>query len=185
MEKQLETMAKDLTPQNQPSTQNSENAPKASAPSFFSKKLLMIGIPIFVVQLAVVYFLMAKLVLAPAHSEPAAAKTEEENQKAESATQNIFLIKDIIVNPAGTNGTRFLLTTVGVEVSTPEAQQELEKKEVQVRDLLNSILTSKGLTELVSTEQRELLRGEISKKIGEMLRTGKLKNVYFSKFIIQ
>ena len=74
---------------------------------------------------------------------------------------------------------------MGIEVSTPEGQAELEKKEVQVRDLLNSILTSKGLNELVSIEQRELLRIEISKKVGELLKSGKLRNVYFSKFIIQ
>jgi flagellar protein FliL len=178
-------MAKELSPLTQPAAQNTDQAVKASAPSFFSKKIFIIGVPIFVVQLAVLYFLMAKFIAAPPHVENTAVKTEDETQKAESATQNIFLIKDVIINPAGTNGTRFLLTTVGIEVSTPEAQQELEKKEVQVRDLLNSILTSKGLNELVSIEQRELLRGEISKQVGGLLKSGKLRNVYFSKFIIQ
>jgi len=178
-------MAKELISQGQSPAQSADVAAKAAAPPFFSKKILMIGIPIFVVQLAIVYFLMAKFVVSPAHADGAAAKPEDETQKTESTTQNIFLIKDVIVNPAGTNGTRFLLTTVGIEVSTPEAQQELEKKEVQVRDMLNSILTSKELSELVSIEQREILRGEISKKVGEMIKTGKLRNVYFSKFIIQ
>jgi flagellar protein FliL len=178
-------MAKELISQSQGAAQNADTAVKAATPSFFSKKLIMIGIPIFVVQLAIIYFIMAKFFVAPSHAESTAAKTETEGQKAETETQNIFLIKDMIVNPAGTNGTRFLLTTVGIEVSTPEAQQELEKKEVQVRDLLNSILTSKELADLVSIEQREVLRGEISKRVGEMLKTGKLRNVYFSKFIIQ
>lgn len=178
-------MAKELSPLSQSAAQNSEPAAKAAAPSFFSKKIIMIGIPIFVVQLAVLYFLMAKFVAAPTHAATGVPKAEDESQKTESATQNIFLIKDVIVNPAGTNGTRFLLTTVGIEVSTPEAQQELEKKEVQVRDLLNSILTSKELNELVSIEQRELLRVEISKQVGGLLKSGKLRNVYFSKFIIQ
>ncbi len=178
-------MAKELSPLNQSSAQSTDTAVKTPAQPFFTKKIIMIGVPIFVVQLAIIYFLMAKFIAAPAHTAASPAKVEEEAQKAESATQNIFLIKDIIINPAGTNGTRFLLTTVGIEVSTPEAQQELEKKEVQVRDVLNSILTSKGLSELVSIEQRELMRNEISKKVGELLKSGKLRNVYFSKFIIQ
>jgi len=178
-------MAKELPPLNQSSTQNADQAAKPPAQPFFTKKIIMIGVPIFLVQLAIIYFLMAKFIAAPQHAEASAVKAEEEGQKAESLTQNIFLIKDVIINPAGTNGTRFLLTTVGIEVSTPEAQQELEKKEVQVRDMLNSILTSKGLNELVSIEQRELLRLEISKKVGELLKSGKLRNVYFSKFIIQ
>jgi len=178
-------MAKELPTPNQSSTQNSEPAVKASAPSFFSKTNLMIGVPIFFVQLAIVYFLIAKFFAPAGHTENSTPKAGEESQKTESATQNIFLIKDVIINPAGTNGTRFLLTTVGIEVSTPEAQQELEKKEVQVRDLLNSILTSKGLDELVSIQQRELLRVEISKRVGDLLKAGRLRNVYFSKFIIQ
>ena len=178
-------MAKEPFPSSQAAPQNAEAAPKTPAPAFSVKKLIMVGVPIFVVQLVIVYFLIMKFVSAPGHAEANASKAEEESQKAESAVQNIFLIKDVIINPAGTNGTRFLLTTVGIEVSTPEAQQELEKKEVQVRDLLNSILTSKGLNELVSIEQRELLRVEISKRVSGLIKTGKLRNVYFSKFIIQ
>src|ERR1700690_2546337 len=112
-------MAKELSPLSQPAAQNTDTAGKESAPPFFLKKNFMIGIPIFVVQLAVLYFLIAKFVAAPTHAEHTASKTEDESQKAESATQNIFLIKDVIINPAGTNGTRFLLTTVGIEVSTP------------------------------------------------------------------
>ena len=178
-------MAKELLTQPQAPVQGNDQVAKAPSVPVFSKKVIIIGIPIFLVQLAIVYFLMVKFLGSSAHAQNGGAKAEEEAQKAEVTTQNIFLIKDVIVNPAGTNGTRFLLTTVGIEVSTPEAQQELEKKEVQVRDMLNSILTSKGLPDLVSIDQRELLRAEISKKVGEMLKTGKLKNVYFSKFIIQ
>lgn len=178
-------MAKEITPTEQSTASSSTGAEKA-AQSIFSKKLIIIGIPIFVVQLAILYFLIAKFVVPSTNVEHAPVKTsEEETQKTENATQNIFLIKDIIINPAGTNGTRFLLTTVGIEVSTPEAQQELEKKELQVRDLLNSILTSKGLNDLVDMEQRELLRTEISKKVGDLVKSGRMKNVYFSKFIIQ
>lgn len=179
-------MVRETAPIEQSSTSPPTAADKSGQPSIFSKKLIIIGIPTFLVQLAIVYFLMAKFVVPSTNIEHAAAKvSEEETAKAESATPNIFLIKDIIINPAGTNGTRFLLTTVGIEVSTPEAQQELEKKELQVRDLLNSILTSKGLNDLVNMDQRELLRAEISKKVGELVKAGKMKSVYFSKFIIQ
>ena len=95
------------------------------------------------------------------------------------------MVKDLIVNPAGTNGTRFLLTTVGFEVTTPETQKELEAKEVQVRDILNTVLTGKGLDELVDVSQRETLRAEIAEKINALLKNGTLSSVYFSKFIIQ
>ena len=171
-------------------TQSPEQAkqpppPPAGPQGVTPVKLAVIGIPVFLVQLAVVYFLVAKFVApssAPSQAEP--AKGAEQKESAEQA-KSIFVVKDIIVNPAGTNGTRFLLTTVGFEISGAEREKDLEKKEVQVRDVLNTILTSKGLDDLVKVEQRDQLRKEISLKVGELLPPGALTNVYFSKFIIQ
>lgn len=97
----------------------------------------------------------------------------------------MFIVKDLIVNPAGTNGTRYLLLTVGIEASTSEGVKELEKKEIQVRDALNTVLTTKGLDELASVERREDLRTEIQTKVGSLVKAGSVTNVYFSKFIIQ
>lgn len=181
-------MAKELIQAEQ--KQEEGTAEKTASKPFLSKKLIIIGIPIFVVQLAVIYFLAVKFI-APSSAAPAkesgkeAAKSAEHKEGSGVEEQNIFVVKDVIVNPAGTNGTRFLLTTVGFEVSSPECEKELEKKEVQVRDALNTVLTSKGLDELVGVEQREALRAEVAKKVGEILRTGSLSKVYFSKFIIQ
>jgi flagellar protein FliL len=177
-------MAKETQPPDQ-SKQPQQAAPPAAAQGATPMKLIIIGIPVFLVQLAVVYFLVSKFA-APssttAQSEP--VKAAEQKESAEAA-KSIFVVKDVIVNPAGTNGTRFLLTTVGFEINGVEQEKEIEKKEVQVRDVLNTILTSKGLDELVSTEQREQLRKEIFQKVGEVLPAGTLSNVYFSKFIIQ
>jgi flagellar basal body-associated protein FliL len=74
---------------------------------------------------------------------------------------------------------------VGFEVSSSEARKELEAKDVQLRDMLNTILTSKDLVTLSMVEQREPLRKEIASKVAAMLQRGTLNNVYFSKFIIQ
>ncbi len=164
----------------------------ASAQKLPIKKLVMFGVPIFLVQLVLVYFLITK-VLMPAPSGPATAEAEATEEPAATeghgseggSDGSIYVVKDLIVNPAGTNGTRFLLTTVGFEVTTPEGLKELETKDVMVRDALNTILTSKDLATLVNVEGREALRKEIEEKVGSLLRTGTLTNVYFSKFIIQ
>lgn len=152
------------------------------------KKLLMFGVPVFIVQLVVVYFVMTRFASPPPAGEtvqPASEAKGSHEATAEAGEQNIYVVKDVIVNPAGTNGTRFLLTTIGFEVSTGEGKKELENKDVQVRDVLNSILTSKDLSYLVNADGREPLRQEISQKVGELIRNGSLTNVYFSKFIIQ
>jgi flagellar protein FliL len=176
-------MAKETQPPEQSKTPPAAPAPASAGVT--PMKLIIIGVPVFLVQLAVVYFLVAKFV-APSSGAAAAepAKPAETKESADAA-KSIFVVKDVIVNPAGTNGTRFLLTTVGFEINGAEREKDLEKKEVQVRDVLNTVLTSKGLDELVRPDQREALRKEIFQKVSEMLPAGTLTNVYFSKFIIQ
>lgn len=162
------------------------------------KKLLIIGIPVFLVQLVVLFFLATKFFGPSSQTQhPATSGSEREAESKEpsneggregakeGAEQSIFVVKDLIVNPAGTNGSRFLLLTVGFETSTPEGAKELEKREIQVRDALNTILTAKALDELSGNDRREALRGEIQAKVGELLKGGAITNVYFSKFIIQ
>jgi flagellar protein FliL len=172
---------------NQEATQPAAPVPAhVAVKSLFSiplKKLLIIGVPMFIVQVIVVYFLIAKFVLKPAAGAETA--TASATEKAESADPNLLVIKDIIINPAGTNGGRFLLATIGIDVSSPEALVELNKKEVQVRDVLNTVLTEKTLPQLIDVTLREQLRTEIAKKIGEIINIGKVRNIYFSKLIIQ
>ncbi|NUN69056.1 MAG: flagellar basal body-associated FliL family protein [Bacteroidetes bacterium] len=175
-------MAKEAAPANAPA------APAAETPkdSFSLKKILMIGIPIVLVQIVLIYFVFVKFI-APSMAggqQHAAPEAEPAADVKEEAAQ-VLVIKDLIINPAGTNGTRFLLTTVGLEVPTAEIKAELEQKEIQTRDILNSVLTSKGLEELTIPQFKETLRKEILEKVNANLRTGKVRNVYFSKFIIQ
>ena len=180
-------MAKD-TPV--PDSKAQQAAPAAAAPpkeGFSMKKILMFGGPIILIQIVVIYFLMTKFMTpsaAQGGQQPAAAQEEKKGEGGEQTTQ-IVVIKDVIVNPAGTNGSRLLVTTVGLEVATAEAKVELEQKEVQTRDVLVTILTGKRLEELAAPEQRETLREEIGQRVNKLLHNSKLKNVYISKFIIQ
>ena len=173
-----ETKAKEQSPE----TAVEEKKPKKS---FFSKKLIIFGAVIFVVQFAVLYFLSAKLIIPMTAKQSGIAREEEKKEEKPPVEQQIFLVKDIIINPAGTNGSRFLLTTIGFEVNGPEAKIEIEKKEVELRDVLNTVLTSKPLEELAASERREALRDEIARRVTVILKPNSLAKVYFSKYIIQ
>jgi len=177
-------MAKDSLAADQRPETPAPAAP-AAAKSFSMKKVLMFGVPIFLVQVVVIYFLVIKFVFPSNTTQVEEKKPEPVSEKKEEVVRPVYVVSDLIVNPAGTNGTRFLLTTIGVEVDSPQTKIELEQKDIQIRDALITILTGKGLDQLGKIEQREILRSEISLKISEILTTGKPKNVYFGKFIIQ
>ena len=176
-------MAKDSLATEQKSEASAATPPPAK--SFSMKKVLIFGVPIFLIQVVLIYFLVTKFIFPPTASHAAETKGETVAEKKEEPARQVYVVSDLIVNPAGTNGTRFLLTTIGVEVDSPQTKIELEQKDIRVRDALISILTSKGLDQLGKVDQRETLRSEIAAKIGEMLTSGKPRNVYFGKFIIQ
>ncbi len=179
-------MAKDIPVYDQPVAPVLPETPKEQ-PAFSPKKLIIFGIPVFLIQFVMVYFLTVKFI-APANTSQDVSPGGEKKPSGEKGIEEehqVFLLKEVLVNPAGTNGTRFLLTSIGFEVASPEAKQEMEKKEVEVRDIMNTILTNKTLAELVDFQKRELIRSEIAQKASKLLKSGALKKVYFSKFIIQ
>lgn len=174
--------------QNVPQTEAQQQPVAPEKPSV--KKMLLIGVPLFLIQVVVVYFLVVKFFTPGTTNTGGTPNSSPGMEQAvvsegSSSSENIYIIKDIIINPAGTNGNRYLLATVGLEASNKATWAELTQKEVQVRDVLNTILTSKTLLELVDVTKREALRTEIAKKTTALLKNGVVKNVYFSKYIIQ
>jgi flagellar protein FliL len=156
--------------------------------------MIGIGVGVFLLQTVLVYLLIV-FVLVPklsggghdGASKEAQAQAADATSAAEAknAGQFVFVVKDLIINPAGTGGTRFLLTTVGVETASDEELKSIEKKDVLVRDVLNTILASKTVESLDDQTQREGLRKEIRDSLQKSIHPEKVSQVYFSKFIIQ
>lgn len=158
-------------------------APAAKTGSSLSK-IIMIGVPIFLLQVVVVYFLTANFIVPMSLNKPVEEEAEEVAKKL-PVGQHIVNVKDVIVNPAGTNGSRFLLVSVAFDVDTEEARKDLEKKDTVLRDMLLSSLSIKSLDQLIDPFERENLRKELRKKSSELLSEGSILNVYFSKYIVQ
>lgn len=171
--------------------------PQSESKGMPMSKMLMIGGGVFVLQIVIVYFLITIFVV-PKMSSGDSQKTKNEHTKnADGVEENasaeevknpgkyVFAVKDIIINPAGTGGARFLLATVGIEVADEEELKAIEGKDVLVRDALNTIFGAKTLEQLDDQTNREALRKEIKTALNKTLRPEKVHQVYFSKFIIQ
>ena len=170
--------------------------------SMFNPKVLMIGLPIFIVQLVAVYFITANVLLSGGHTtaqkeaDNNTEATTEESEKGHSGeTENkvsengasglIFSVDDMIVNPAQTNGKMLLLASLGLSVENEEAKKSLEEKQVIVKDAIISVLSSKNVTQLGSATYRDTLKTEILKNLAVQMPGSNVNNIYFSKFIIQ
>ena len=145
------------------------------------KMVLMIGLPLILFQAGIAYFLISKI----AQPQQAVADVAEEEQDDSGEPGLLYMVPDVIVNPAGTQGIRFLNITLALEFTNPDVEKELTEKEVQLRDILIGILVSKTLEDIDSSEEKDMLKEEIREKVNGLLKSGKIRKVYFSNFVMQ
>ncbi len=94
-------------------------------------------------------------------------------------------IKEIVVNPAGTGGSRYLSVSLGFAFTSQKTRAKFEDNELMVRDALISILSSKTVTQLTDAKQKEIMRYQIKKRLSKLLKTKKLDAVYYTDFVLQ
>jgi len=140
-----------------------------------------------VLEVILAYFLVTKMI-APKMKATAAQPGVEQVEKKSKTIGKIYEVKDIIVNPAGTGATRYLNTTIGLEVENEPLIAELESRIPQIRDALIDILVGKTIEQLDGVEDKQVLREEILTRINDILPTtgkGKVAHVYLIDFVIQ
>jgi flagellar FliL protein len=183
-----------MSPQNDPN-QTAENPEAAGQPEAKKKK----GIPkiaiyaaIGVVVLAVGYFAATSFMKKSGGEETQTAGEEKEKPEKEAKKENkaegkglIFSVADIIVNPSGTSGTRFLSASISFEVGSPATVKLFEEREPLIRDALITILGSKTMEQLSDAKQKEITRYQIRKRVEQLLKVDDLAAVYFTDFILQ
>jgi flagellar FliL protein len=162
-----------------------------AAPSKINMKVFLFGIPVFLLQLVFVYYITANILLNRHEYGVEAATPDDESEEVSDTAEvvelgkHIYAVDDIIVNPAGTDGKKLLLTSVGFDVATEESLKELEVKEILVKDMIISILSEKSLQKLRHWSYKDSLRQEIAVNMQSFLPSIQVNKVYFSKFIIQ
>jgi flagellar FliL protein len=147
----------------------------------------------FVVLVVASFFLTSKVIKPFMVSQLKSSAAKKAKAKAvvkpkapvANEVKEVFMVEDMVVNPAETNGTRFLNTTIGLGVGDLLAKQTLEEKAPQVRDALISILTTKTIPELVQPDGKKILRNEIIKKVDRIIAPYQVLEVYFVAFVLQ
>lgn len=160
-------------------------------------KWLKIGVPVILVQIIAAYFLASYLIIpmffdeAKANTDdgtPAQEEVAEDSDDSESQDNEfgfIFKVEDVIVNPAESRGSQFVLINIAFELKEEGDISELERREPQIRDILIRIISSKPIDQLDGPDDKEMLREEIKEPVSALLPAHHLNNVYFVNYIIQ
>lgn len=137
--------------------------------------------------------LLAERAAPPAAAETHAADPEEQDGGADGASEGgeaaarpIHTVENLVLNPAGTSGTRFLMVTVALELADDAAAAQAKQRDPEVRDVLLRVLGTKTVDALTDVGAREALKRELKDSTSAVFRKkGAVRGLYLPQFVVQ
>jgi flagellar FliL protein len=114
--------------------------------------------------------------------------TAEEEVVEEEVPEEIgplYSLGTLIVNLADEGGKRYLRVSIELELETVDMTEEVEKRLPQVRDSILMILPTKTFADINTTPGKIAVRDELLAAMNEIVKTGKINNLYFTEFVVQ
>ena len=113
------------------------------------------------------------------------ADAKEAKNIAGAATPT-YKFENMVVNLAGTMGTRYLKTTFIVTGKDAAASRfQFEHKEARLTDVTLNVLSSLTLADLEEPGSRNVLREKLVSAYNESLKRRIAEQIYFSDFVVQ
>lgn len=158
-----------------------EEAPKKSKLIFF----IMLGVTILLLG-GGGFFAYTKLT-AP---KPTAAVEENKEEKGgkggpAKAIGEILPLEPFVVNLADPSGKRYLKVKVELELDSPVAVEKAKQVAPKLRDMVIMMLTSLSFDEVMTPEGKIRIRDELLERFNQVMRPDRIKNIYFTEFVVQ
>lgn len=115
------------------------------------------------------------------HGEEVAA----EGKEGEPAVPEVHLIENMVLNPAGSGGSRFLLFSVAIEVPNPAVGATFKSRDAELRDIILTAIGTKPVDSLTDIAAREGFKGELEQAIRERFGKKAVRRLYFPQFVVQ
>lgn len=164
-------------------------AKSAEEKSGGSKKPLIIIIAAVVLLLgggAAAYFLFLKK--PPPEEETGAKEQVEAPVPAPEEAADIgpmVDIKEFIVNIISEDGAHYVKAALTLELDKEETTEEVNKRMPQIRDAVLLLIGNKTFEELQDLQGKKQLKAELKSKINSFVKSGRIKNIYLTDFVVQ
>jgi flagellar FliL protein len=133
--------------------------------------------------------LSKKYTVAP-HADSASATTEgegggEKKEGKEGAASTMYVIDNVILNPAGSGGTRFLMLATAIDAKDAAVVEEMKQRDAETRDVLLRVMGSKTVEQLSDMQFREGIKKEVADSLGALFKKGAIRRIFFPQYVIQ
>ncbi|MCX7866920.1 flagellar basal body-associated FliL family protein [Limisphaera sp. VF-2] len=147
---------------------------------------------VVVVLMPVLAYAMTTFVLVPQLQkslglQPAATEhgsSTGKSAKKEGPRVSVSMNK-LLVNVAGTMGSRYLLVSLTAVSRDPSFQARMQEHDAELRDVACGILATKTLADLEKPGARNLVRTELINAFNNVLGEAMVEEIYLTEFAIQ
>jgi len=161
------------------------------------KTLILIGMPLVMVQAVLAYFLVARYI--KPHLPETKPKVEEKVSEPGKPVGDVdlsqyvtFPVNDVIVNPAESQGQRYLSVSVVLYVPALYAES-IATIEPEIRAVIIEQISRKRMDELDDYRDQQMLRDEIRDHVNATVKANfaskfkdmEIPRVVFSKYTLQ
>ena len=94
-------------------------------------------------------------------------------------------INKLLVNVAGTMGSRYLLFSISAVSTDPNFQQKMTENDAALKDMAQSALAVKTLADLEKPDERNLIRTQLLNGMNNILGNNEVQELYLTEFGIQ
>lgn len=166
-----------------------EEIQEEQQPARGGKKVLVVALTIgLVVGAGAGSFVVGPLVAegpakAEAGAEDCAAALAQHG--AAAAPVAVHTIENLVLNPAQSGGTRYLMASVGFGLSDLHGADQMTLRDAEIRDIVLRVLGSKTVGELSDLAMRDSIKEEMRTEVVEIVGEHGLVDIYFPQFVIQ
>lgn len=97
----------------------------------------------------------------------------------------VHKIENLIVNPAGSQGRRFLMMSVAIQVPDAKTDEKLRAQDPMLRDAIIGAVQGQPFEVITSPGGRDSVRAAITRVVKPMVPDAEFVRVYLPQFVLQ
>lgn len=122
---------------------------------------------------------------AAADSAKPASKEGGPEAKKGDAPPAIYQIDNLVMNPAGSGGSHFLLMSVALQLKDASSLETIKGRDAELRDAILRLFSRKTSDQISDISARDQFGVELMGVLDKMFGAGTVAKIYFPQFVVQ
>jgi flagellar protein FliL len=120
-----------------------------------------------------------------ADSAKAAKKESGPEAKKGDAPPPIYQVDNLVMNPAGSGGSHFLLMSVALQLKDASSLEMIKGRDAELRDAILRLFSRKTNEQISDITARDQFGTELMAVLDKMFGAGTVAKIYFPQFVVQ